>query len=162
MRIGRFAVAAAIIPACASAASAATSMQEMSFMTGIWSCSISSPLGRQTEIDRNVAIGAAWIHISGDVSAGMGRRASHYDGYLGRDAVRDIWVYIFVDAQGGYGAFQSTASPRSSVQKWTGVFPTYNNGSFVLRHLSDERYVIDFPLMIGKTKASVRQDCRRT
>jgi len=155
-------VAAAIVTMCALAASAATPMQEMSFMKGVWSCSISSSLGHQTEIDRNAAMGEAWIHIAGDVSAGMGRHASHYDGYLGRDGVHDAWVYIFVDTLGGYGAFQSTASPRSRVQNWSGVYPAQNNGSFVLRHLSDTRYVIDFPLMIGKTKTFVHQDCRRT
>jgi hypothetical protein len=160
MRKAALVIAAAITTACTVAASAATPIQEMSFMKGVWSCSISSPLGHQTEIDRNAAIGDAWIHISGDVSGGMGRRASHYDGYLGRDAVRNIWVYIFVDAQGEYGAFQSTASPRSRVQNWSGVYPQ-GNGSFVLRHLSDTRYVIDFPLTIGKTKAFVHQDCRR-
>jgi hypothetical protein len=135
-------------------------MQEMSFMQGVWSCSISSPLGHQTEIDRNAAIGETWMHISGEVSAGMGRTASHYDGYLGRDGVHHTWVYIFVDARGGYGAFQSTASPNARTQNWVGVYPANANGSFVLHHLSDARYVIDFPLMIGQTKAFVHQDCR--
>jgi len=137
-------------------------LREMSFMSGVWSCSISSPLGHQTEIDRNAAIDGTWLHISGDVSAGMGRKASHYDGYLGRDEGQHVWVYVFVDSRGGHGAFQSTASPRAPIQHWIGVFPTYNNGSFVLRHVSDTHYVIDFPLTLGKTKTSVHQDCRRS
>jgi len=156
----RLVVAAAIIPMCTEAVSAATPVQEMSFMKGVWSCSISSPLGHQTEIDRNAAIGSTWIHISGEVSAGMGRPSSHYDGYLGPDGAHDAWVYIFVDALGGYGAFQSTASPRSRTQHWIGVYPAHRKGSFVLHHLSDTRYVIDFPLMIGQTKTFVHQDCR--
>jgi len=158
----RLVVAAAIAPICTIAASAATPMQEMSFMKGVWSCTISSPLGHQTEIDRNTAIGDTWIRISSDVSAGMGRSATHYDGYLGRDGARNVWVYMFVDARGGYGAFQSAASPRSRTQNWVGVYPAHGNGSFVLHHRSDTRYVIDFPLMIGNTKAFVRQDCRHT
>ncbi len=141
------------------AASATTPMQGMSFMNGEWSCSISSPLGHQTEIDRNQPMGV-WMHISGDVSAGMKRAATHYDGYLGWDRAHDAWVYIFVDARGGYGEFQSTASPRSRTQPWIEAYPTQGNGSFVLHHLSDTRYVIDFPLTIGATKTSVRQDCR--
>jgi len=153
-------VAAAIIPMSTIAASAATPMQEMSFMKGVWSCSISSPLGHQTEVDHNAAIGKTWMHISGEVSAGMGRPASHYEGYLGRDSVHDAWVYIFVDARGGYGAFQSTASPRSRTQKWIDVYPVHGNGSFVLHHLSHTWYVIDFPLMIGKKKTFVHQNCR--
>jgi hypothetical protein len=153
-------VAAAIIPLCTMAASAATPMQEMAFMRGVWSCSISSPLGHQTEIDRNATLGETWMHISGEVSAGMGRPASHYDGYLGRDASRDAWVYIFVTAFGGYGAFESAASPRSPTQQWIAVYPAHSNGSFVLYHRSDTRYVIDFPLTVGKTKTFVHQDCR--
>jgi hypothetical protein len=161
MRFAPFAVAAVIFTMCTDAASAATPMQAMLFMKGIWSCSISSPLGHQTEVDRNAAIGETWMHISGDVSAGMGRGASHYNGYLGWDATQHAWVYVFVDARGGYGAFQSTASPRSRTQRWRGVYPRYNSGLFVLQHLSDTHYVIDFPLTIGKTKAFVHQDCRR-
>jgi hypothetical protein len=153
-------VAVAIVPLWTVAASGATPMQEMSFMQGVWSCSISSPLGHQTEIDRNTTIGEMWMHISGEVSAGMGRPASHYDGYLGRDRSRDAWVYIFVTALGGYGAFQSTASPRSPTQHWIAVYPAHTNGSFVLHHRSDTRYIIDFPLTIGTTKTFVHQDCR--
>jgi hypothetical protein len=153
-------VVCAVASLCPVAASAATPMQEMSFMNGVWSCSIWGPLGHQTEIDRNAPVGKAWTHIAGAVSAGMGRPAAHYDGYLGRDVVRETWVYVFVDSLGGYGAFQSTASPRSPTQHWIGVYPAHGNGSFELRHLSDTRYVIDFPLMIGKTKTSVHQDCR--
>jgi hypothetical protein len=160
MRLIRLVLATAIIPICTGFAAAAPAMPEMSFMKGAWSCSISSALGHQTEIDRNAAIGETWIHISGDVSAGMGRSASHYDGYLGRDNAHDGWVYIFVDARDGYGVFQSTASPRSRTQHWIGVYPAQRNGSFVLRHVSDRRYVIDFPLMIGRTKTFVHQDCR--
>jgi hypothetical protein len=145
-----------------AAAITMTPMQEMSFMSGEWSCSISSPLGHQTETDRNAAVGEMWMHISGDVSAGMGRHASHYDGYLGWDNVQQVWVYVFEDSLGGYGAFQSASSPRSRIQKWIGMFPKDNSGSFVLQHVSDTRYVIDFPLMIGKTKTSVHQDCRHS
>jgi hypothetical protein len=155
-------VTAAMISMGTLAVSAATPMQKMSYMKGVWSCSISSPLGHQTEVDRDVAIGETWIHISSDVSAGMGRPATHYDGYLGRDSSRNGWVYMFVDANGGYGAFQSTASPRSSTQHWIGVYPARGSGSFVLHHLSDTRFVIEFPLMIGKKKTFVRQDCRHT
>jgi Neuraminidase (sialidase) len=144
-----------------AAAITATPMQEMSFMSGEWSCSISSSLGHQTEIDRNAAAGA-WMHVSGDVSAGMGRQASHYDGYLGWDSVQHVWVYVFEDSRGGYGAFQSAVSPRSRIQKWIGMFPKDNSGSFVLQHVSDTRYVIDFPLMVGKTKTFVHQDCRHS
>ncbi len=73
---------------------------------------------------------------------------------------RDVWLYIFVDALGGYGAFESTASPRSPTQHWIGAYPARVDGSFVLRHVSDTRYVIDFPLTIGKTKTAVHQGCR--
>ncbi|MGD0052669.1 MAG: hypothetical protein ABSD03_12775 [Vulcanimicrobiaceae bacterium] len=156
----RLVVAAAIVPIWTAAAAAATPMQEMSFMKGVWTCSISGPLGHQTEIDRNTAIGQTWIHISGDVSAGMGRPASRYDGYLGRDGVRGAWVYLFLTSSGGYGAFESATSPRSPSQHWIGVYPAHVNGSFVLHYLSPTRYVMDFPLTIGKTNAFLHQDCR--
>lgn len=71
----RFIACAVAVSLCTVAARAATPMQQMSFLKGVWSCSISSPLGHQTEIDHNAPIGEAWIHISGAISAGMGRPA---------------------------------------------------------------------------------------
>jgi hypothetical protein len=155
----RLVAAAVVILVCAIPAYAATPMQEMAFMKGTWSCSVSSPLGRQTEIDHNAADGA-WMHISGDVSAGMGRPATHYDGYLGRGAARNSWVYIYVDAGGGRAVFESAASPRSRNQNWITAYPAHGAGSFVLHYLSETRYVIDFPLTLGKRKAFIHQDCR--
>jgi hypothetical protein len=157
----RLTVAAAFIAMCGMRASAATPKQEMAFMKGAWSCSVTSPLGRQTEIDHNASDGA-WMHISGDVSAGMGRPATHYDGYLTRDGARNAWVYVYVDAGGGHAVFESMASPRSRDQNWIAAYPAHGAGSFVLHYLSEKRYVIDFPLLLDKKKAFIHQDCRRT
>ncbi|MGB6986152.1 MAG: hypothetical protein WBD74_09300 [Candidatus Aquilonibacter sp.] len=161
MRILQSFVILALLSAALPAS--ASTMSHIAFLEGTWSCTISSPGGKQTEIDHNSAtLGRKWMHFAGSVAAGMGRPARTYDGYLGPDPNTHGWVYDFVDSFGDYGIFKSSEAPDAKTQTWIGLDAMDPNDRFTFHALSTTKYTIDFVLVVNGHAAHTHQACTKT
>jgi hypothetical protein len=153
-------VATAVLSAIPAAA--LPQIAHVAFLEGSWTCTISSAAGAQHEVDRNVALGASWVHLAGNVTAGMGRPAHTYDGYVGIDSAKHVWVYSYVDNLGGYGIFTTSDAPDAKTQRWIASYPPDPNGGFTLHAISSTRYAIDFTLPMNGRRLAVHQVCTKT
>jgi len=152
-----------VLAAGVAQASAASPMQNWSYLVGTWTCTTTGSAGKQTETDHDTAVGDNWIHIASQTSAGMGQAAHTGDGYLGYDSKKHMMVFVSVDSLGNYGMGKSMDAPDAATQTWSDLYPVNaGDGPVTIRKMSDTKYTIDTTFMMKGKKVSSHQVCAKT
>lgn len=150
---GVLAFALALTPVAAGAAPT----DELQYLVGSWTCTLTSAQGTLTEENSEVAI-PGWIYGKGSVTVN-GQSVGEESSYAGYDAQHARWVLVSIGSGGNYDIATST-SPHLDGSTWSPAYPSAS-GTATFTENSPSQYTIAESMTSGGQTSTATEVCKK-